>query len=450
MGRKRKAGRSSGYLGAEPVTFSTIYPFVRSRQLEGTFPGDGATGTWPSTSSRVWYGWGWTPDWAWPHRPGSAWPPIEPPDIDKIAKKYRGTFYKRVRTLDDCIAELTPRTLVGISLNISNKWADPPGGKIPTLGPRDLVVSTHHISVERYDESSNVFVFRNSWGPKWGDRGYGYIERKDLEATWWEGWVHFPEPKPGLESLRPLPTSDDATTFGPRIRQKLWVLKDRSGSTRQWYELTDVVDDERMAWASTVESESTLEIEELYVRPSFRRRGFGAYLFNAVRQVSTEKGRSLSMWIPFPDANSENLHAVRKIIASAALSIQTSGVRWAPLVASPIWERRTGPIQKFEYPEKPPAVPSEIVKLAEEFLTTAVGGAAGMFIYDAIRSWLAPKNERRIRVKIGDIEVESNQLSVEDFRKLLLLVRDLKYEDEIRTELLEAGYIVETRTRNKD
>ena len=32
---------------------SVMYNFVRSRQLEGTFPGDPLTGVWPITSYRV-------------------------------------------------------------------------------------------------------------------------------------------------------------------------------------------------------------------------------------------------------------------------------------------------------------------------------------------------------------------------------------------------------------
>lgn len=425
------------------ITLSTIYGFVRGRQLEGTFPGDRATGVWPSTGFRVGYGWGNVLEKTWKDSARDApWPPIEPPNVDEIAKAHRGPFYKRVRTLDDCILELTQAPGMGVSLDITGKWANPPQGKIPSLGPRDIVVSTHAVSLQSYDEATNTFLFRNSWGPKWGNRGYGYIERNDLEATWWEGWTFFPVPKPGSKSLTPLPSFDDLTDLGTGIRQRLWLLKDRNRSLRQWYELMDVISDERLAWASTVEFESTLEIEELYVRPAFRRHGFGNYLFNTIRQASADKGLSLRMWISFPDASPENLTAIQGITAPAGLGIQRSGVRWAPLLAAPIWENRKGPIQSFNYPEKPPAVPAEIVRLVADFLVATVSIPVGTFIYDAVRSWLAPRNERRIRVKIGDIEIESNQLSVEELRELLLFVRDLKYEEEVRTKLLEAGYIV--------
>src|SRR5207245_9600334 len=35
---------------------SAVYGFVRARQLEGTFPGDAATGVWPITVLRIGYG----------------------------------------------------------------------------------------------------------------------------------------------------------------------------------------------------------------------------------------------------------------------------------------------------------------------------------------------------------------------------------------------------------
>jgi len=35
---------------------SALYGFVRARPLEGTFPGDAATGVWPITALRIGYG----------------------------------------------------------------------------------------------------------------------------------------------------------------------------------------------------------------------------------------------------------------------------------------------------------------------------------------------------------------------------------------------------------
>jgi hypothetical protein len=46
-------------MGRSEVQFSRLYGFVRSRQLDGTFPGDAGTGVWPITACRTERGWGW-------------------------------------------------------------------------------------------------------------------------------------------------------------------------------------------------------------------------------------------------------------------------------------------------------------------------------------------------------------------------------------------------------
>src|SRR5580700_9540106 len=88
---------------SQTTTPSVMYNFVRSRQLEGTFPGDHSTGVWPITSLRISRGWGCPPEEAWPYK-GRAedWPPIEPPDIDRVARNFRIDIYQRVRTLLEC------------------------------------------------------------------------------------------------------------------------------------------------------------------------------------------------------------------------------------------------------------------------------------------------------------------------------------------------------------
>jgi C1A family cysteine protease len=40
----------------------------------------------------------------------------------------------------------------------------------------------HAISIVGYDDALQLFKFRNSWGPGWGDHGYGYLRYKDLST----------------------------------------------------------------------------------------------------------------------------------------------------------------------------------------------------------------------------------------------------------------------------
>ncbi len=40
---------------------------------------------------------------------------------------------------------------------------------------KDNLLGGHAILLIGYDDKTNVFKFQNSWGIKWGDKGYGYI-----------------------------------------------------------------------------------------------------------------------------------------------------------------------------------------------------------------------------------------------------------------------------------
>jgi len=86
-----------------------MYSYVRSRQLEGTYPGCPKTGTWPVTAFRVAKGWGVPSEQDWPYD-GSAehWPPGEPPGMDARAKLRRMAAYLRVRS------EAETKTVLGL------------------------------------------------------------------------------------------------------------------------------------------------------------------------------------------------------------------------------------------------------------------------------------------------------------------------------------------------
>jgi hypothetical protein len=157
----------------EPFVPSVQYGFVRARQLEGTYPGEGTTGTWPITANRIWWGWGIPPESAWPYDT-RRWPPVEPEGIDDLAHEYLGHRYQRVRSLNECKRVLAFHSpIVGISINITKSWRDPPKGIIPAKRSGKLHV--HSISLVGYDDSQQRLIFKNSWGRDWGDKGLGYL-----------------------------------------------------------------------------------------------------------------------------------------------------------------------------------------------------------------------------------------------------------------------------------
>ena len=48
-------------------------------------------------------------------------------------------------------------------------------GIIPMPGSGESVLGGHAVIAVGYDDARQLFIFRNSWGAGWGDKGYGYI-----------------------------------------------------------------------------------------------------------------------------------------------------------------------------------------------------------------------------------------------------------------------------------
>lgn len=51
-------------------------------------------------------------------------------------------------------------------------------GVIPLPSSHEKPMGSHAIMLVGYDDSKQLFKFANSWGKKWGDRGFGYIPYK--------------------------------------------------------------------------------------------------------------------------------------------------------------------------------------------------------------------------------------------------------------------------------
>ena len=393
---------------------SARYGFVRARQLEGTFPGDKHTGTWPITP----------PEESWPY--SSDWSPAEePPDIDLIAKKYRHDWpYRRLRTIAECKDVGMP---FGVSLEITDKWANPWHGQIPAPSASDITLPAMHSPlIVGFNPDRDEFKFLNSWGPSWGDEGYGYIRAERLAATWSEGWLI-------------IPTQPEMTPLGgvlPYLRTG--TLKQRDGSILHWLDIVGE-NDERLGWASAIQSATSFEIEELFVRPTSRGTGLGKQLFQSIERMAKDRGLSLKLWISFADTAPENLNRIEKIVGPSGLSIQASGVRWTRLVAALASDRMTGPVPVFPYPEIPPSGPSELVKLASEVAISFGTSLAATFVYDAFKSWMEPKNHKRITAKLGNLELSTEEVSVDEFRKLLKALKNVEKETDIRKKILETG-----------
>ena len=173
-------------MGRSEVQFSRLYGFVRSRQLDGTFPGDAGTGVWPITACRIERGWGMVPenDWPYPAR-DDPWPPVEPPGLDAKARNYRIVRYQRITTSYEAKIAISRDWPVGASFEITKQWYEAENGVIETPPEGAQIIGSHQVLLVGYSDEKQAFRFRNSWGRAGAIKGMGTFPMSSSSAGSW-------------------------------------------------------------------------------------------------------------------------------------------------------------------------------------------------------------------------------------------------------------------------
>ena len=118
-------------------------------------------------------------------------------------------------------------------------------------------------------------------------------------------------------------------------------------------------------------------------------------------------------------------------------------MRWAPVVAVEGFNTSSAIYELPRY-DPPAGLPPDTWKSVHDLLV--VGGASGIstavckVLYQIVRGRVDSKNGRKIRVKDGDFELETTQLSVDEFMQLLETLRDANSTHHIKSKLLDAGF----------
>jgi len=127
---------------------------------------------------------------AWPYKPGEF--TNEPPAAVAKAKRYYITKTLKLDSETNIIIALRDGpVVVGITIYNSFTVGESANttGLISMPGKDDFILGGHAICIVGFDSQKQLFKFKNSWGPKWGDQGYGYlpfhyIERYGSGDTW--------------------------------------------------------------------------------------------------------------------------------------------------------------------------------------------------------------------------------------------------------------------------
>jgi len=136
------------------------------------------------------------PEKLWPYSDASPGPFQEKPaaGVYKEALKHQVTSYQRVpralRSMKACLASGFP-FVFGFSVYESFEGeAVAKTGEVPMPQPHEQLLGGHAVLAVGYDDATQRFVVRNSWGPHWGKHGYftmpyAYLLDGDLADDFW-------------------------------------------------------------------------------------------------------------------------------------------------------------------------------------------------------------------------------------------------------------------------
>ncbi len=308
---------------------SMTYNVVRSRQLEGTYPGSPETACWLITPMRVRRGWGQIPIESWPDRALESWPPPEPAGLDETAKSNRIFRYQRVHSSQECLDAVRRRLPVMASFEITNQWFNAPDGMIEMPDEKShQIVGSHSVNVIAADQRVAVLpgfetvhlIFENWWGQNWGSSGQGFMSPEFFDRWLTEAWV--------CDLDNPQSNGVGAKSTLGDVRR--WILPGLLGGPSYIAEIVHADSDDRIAWCFVSRMRDCLEVEEFFVMPKWRRQGYGGKLLASLVELSASQRLPLKFVVPFADAESENLAVFGKMIGKVGYRLDASGVRWSP------------------------------------------------------------------------------------------------------------------------
>jgi GNAT superfamily N-acetyltransferase len=350
---------------------SVPYIFLRGLELEGRHPHD--VGGWPVTVRRMEVGEGVPlPDDPARWIEVAADAPYPPSPRIPPSRRGHSFCYRRLRSVAECERYLAlVEREVPVSLRLFAGWANPVGGVIPmpAAGEQPLD-STHLVVLDAYSPVHRLFHFQNTWGEEWGDRGHGYLPADYFERYGFECWVTY-GPRISIESTKFKVSGDRG--------DRRWVVRDEWQRRVYGYEIWDTAGKDRRAWAFVMEKDGALEIEDLYVRPEFRRKGYGRVLAGKVAELAKIKGQALRLWVPFADCRQENPSNHPALIAIArllGLQFQPCPVIWAAYFATNERPGEALPVEPVRIPARPKSTLGAVLAMAVALGTNPAGQAS--------------------------------------------------------------------------
>ncbi|GIP59349.1 C1 family peptidase [Paenibacillus sp. FSL W8-0186] len=168
------------------IELSPRYLYQKCKEIDGI---PEANGTYIRVAMEILYHIGVCEEIFWPYHPTQIGRPM--PGADENAKNYKVKSYCNMgKSLDTMKRSLVVNGPFVIGVTVYDNWRNPEVGKTGKIPlPSGNILGGHALCVVGYDDDTQMFKFKNSWGDKWGDRGFGYLPYPYTEAdTYFEAY----------------------------------------------------------------------------------------------------------------------------------------------------------------------------------------------------------------------------------------------------------------------
>ncbi len=238
-------------------------------------------------------------------------------EIYNAAREMRRLCYFRAANAEEAKSLIAAGQVVRYATQITSDWYDPPGGTIVVANENPVIVGSHAVPLDSISSlGDGHFFFRNSWGPEWGYEGSGAISFEHFDRFILEAWIGGP-----LGLFIPF-----AAATGPICLEWKWSLNDAIGIHGR--EIVDAKTTDRLAWAFCRRRGGFLDVEEFYVWPTERKKGYGRSLADMVKNLARSMQLPIRLLVSYADTepdSRENLDAAARLLG---VRLSESGTRW--------------------------------------------------------------------------------------------------------------------------
>ncbi|MBL9091136.1 MAG: alpha/beta hydrolase [Planctomycetaceae bacterium] len=272
-----------------------------------------------------------------------------PPSPDSLGMRVRTHHYYRVLDASELVVA-SRSGAVSVSVELTEEWHHPDDGIVSPIGPESEILGTHCVTMVHPDLAKRVFgldyprakgliVLQNSWG-YWGHYGFGAISPADIDRFIVEGY--------GLGPLGWFPPVQNK-------KEKVILLWKTSYDGKEIHgrEIVDGANGERIGWCFLSRRGRFLDIEELFVWPTYRGQGYGSLLAKLAREAANEMKYELRALVGFVDAYPVDRTRLVKIMSRLGLTLHPSHYRSLAFIG--LESCRVGELVEPRFPQKPAA-----------------------------------------------------------------------------------------------